>query len=280
MKILKKSFASGVRSFQGTLIAILLAGPVVQGEAVLYTTSSVSSGVTYSATYDDSQNGFTDWSANGANQLALQSLYYSVNSGPVTLLTPSSASATTFLSSKITVNYAIPGAGNVVDTMTLNGSSLLQSIKFTSSTAVNISLFQYSDFILGGPGYAGSQTVGLTPAATVGGFATASQNGGGLALTWSGHAAGSTALVQANGSGVPFGAFIGSGTDLDNTTLTANNTHAVFGFEFSGSVAQGNSLTISETSAFPVPEPSSMALISSGILAVALVFRRRRSKKV
>jgi hypothetical protein len=64
---------------------------------------------------------------------------------------------------------------------------------------------------------------------------------------------------------------------LDNTTLTANNTYAVFGYEFTGSVAQSTLLSVSEVSAFPVPEPSSLALISSGILAFGLRLRRVRS---
>jgi hypothetical protein len=130
-------------------------------------------------------------------------------------------------------------------------------------------IFQYSDFILGGPGAAGSQTVNMTPASG-GGYAIANQTGGGLALGWQGDAPGFNTLVQANGSGAPFGAFIGSGTDLNNTTLTANNTFAVFGYEFYGNVAQGNLLSITE--------PATMALISAGMVVLALVLRQRRGQ--
>jgi hypothetical protein len=119
----------------------------------------------------------------------------------------------------------------------------------------------------------------MTPASG-GGYAIANQTGGGLALGWQGDAPGFNTLVQANGSGAPFGAFIGSGTDLNNTTLTANNTFAVFGYEFYGNVAQGNLLSISETAAFPVlvPEPATMALISAGMVVLALVLRQRRGQ--
>ena len=122
----------------------------------------------------------------------------------------------------------------------------------------------------------------LTPPPVSGGYATANQSGGGLAFAWNGDAPGFTTLVQANSSGAPFGPFIGSGTDLNNTTLTASNTHAVFGYEFSGSVAQSSLLAVSETSAYPapVPEPPSVALILSGMVAVALMFRRGRSKNL
>jgi hypothetical protein len=118
----------------------------------------------------------------------------------------------------------------------------------------------------------------MTPASVVGGYAYAQQSGGGLTLTWSGFASGYTTLVQANGSGAPFGAFIGSGTDLDNSTLGATNTYAVFGYEFSGGVANGNSLSISESAAFPVPEPSSFALIASGMWVFGLMLWRRSAR--
>ncbi|MGA3163842.1 MAG: PEP-CTERM sorting domain-containing protein [Verrucomicrobiota bacterium] len=281
MKNLKTSFANRVRSFRGALIAILLASSVVRSEATLYTINYTSSGNAYSATYDGSQNGFTVWSQNGANQLALQWLYYSINGGPVTQLTSTSVTTGNAGSGKkITVNYAIPD-GTLQEIVTFTGYNLSESIRFNNTSGGdlnNVSIFQYSDFVLGGSGYAGSQTVSMTPAS--GGYAYAYQSGGGLTLTWNGDAIGYTTLVQADSSGAPFGAFTGSG-NLNNTTLTANNTSAVFGYEFSGSVANGNFLTISENTTFPdpVPEPSSLALISSGMLAVALIFRQRRGKK-
>ena len=276
MKILKKSFVRRTKLFRGGLIAFLLTGFVVQSEATIYTASYTSSGIAYSATYDTSQNGFTSWSANGVNQLALQSLYYSVNSGPVTPLTAVSvATGNAGSGKKITVNYLISD-GTIQDVMTLLGNTLSESIVFNNTSGTdlnNVSIFQYSDFVLGAA--VGNQTVSITPA-VAGGYATANQSGGGVAIIWNGDAVGYTTLVQANSSGSPFGAFIGSGTDLDNVTLTANNTYAVFGYEFSGSVAQGNSLTISENTALPVPEPSSLALIGSGMFVLALVSRRRR----
>lgn len=280
MKILKKSFVSRARLFLCALFAFLVVGFVVQSEASIYTVGYTSSGIVYGATYDTSQNGFTSWSANGVNQLALQSLYYSVDSGPVTLLTAASvATGNAGSGKKITVNYTISD-GTIQDVMTLIGNTLSESIVFNNTSGNdlnNVSIFQYSDFVLGAA--VGNQTVSITPAVD-GGYATANQSGGGLKFTWNGDAPGFTTLVQANSSGLPFGAFIGVGTDLDNTTLAAINTQAVFGYEFNGSVAQGGLLTVSETSAYPspVPEPSSVALILSGTVAVAFMFRRGRSK--
>lgn len=275
MKIWKWSFASRVRLYAGTLVVILFAGPVVHSEAAIYT---VSSGI-YSLSYDGSQNGFTEWSANGVNQLALQTLYYSVNGGPVTQLAGATVATSSGFSKSITATYPVFNNLNVNNKVILNGNILSESIQFLNSggSAADISIFQYSSFVLGGAGYAGNQTVGMTPAVG-GGFATTSQTGGGLTLGWQGDVPGFGTLVQANGSGAPFGAFIGVGNSLDNSTLTANNTFAVFGYQFSGTVAAGNSLTVSETAAFPVPvpEPSSMALVVSGMFALAFVLRRRR----
>ncbi len=277
MKNQKKSFVSRVRLYLGALVAILLGGSAVQSLALVYT---INSGV-YSASYDSSQNGFNSWSKSGANQLALQTLYYSVNGGPITQLTGAAVSTSSGFTASITAAYSISGGISINDVLTLNGSTLGESIQFNnlSGSTVNMKIFQYSDFVLGGPGAAGSQTLNMTPSAG-GGYAIANQTGGGLALGWQGDAPGFSTLVQANGSGAPFGAFIGSGTDLNNTTLTANNTFAVFGYEFYGNVAQGNLLSVSETAAFPVlvPEPSTMALISAGMVVLALMFRQRKGE--
>ena len=278
----KEIFASRVRSFQGALIAFLFVSQVVQSEATIYTVNYTSSGNAYSAAYDSSQDGFTSWSQNGQNQLVLQLLYYRIgSSGSPTLLTPASVTTGNAGSGKkITVNYTISD-GTIQDVMTLIGNTLSESIEFNNSSggSVDMSIFQYSDFVLGGSGYAGSQTVIMTPYTVNEGYAVANQIGGGLTFSWQGFVNGGTTLVQADSSGAPFGAFIGSGTDLDNATLTAYNTSAVFGFEFSGTVANGNNLLISENTAFPVPEPSSAALIASGMLAFSLIFLQRRSKK-
>ncbi|MGA2684475.1 MAG: PEP-CTERM sorting domain-containing protein [Verrucomicrobiota bacterium] len=281
MQILNQFLASLRRWSHHTAIAILLSVSLVQSQATIYT---VSSGA-YTAGYDTSQNGFTTWSGSGGNQLALQSLYYSVNGGPVSLLTGAivNTGSSGFTSKYITATFSIPN-GDIADTLTINGNTLNESIQFDNlgASGLNVSIFQYSDFVLGGPSAAGSQTVNLTPASG-GGFATANQTGGGLALTWNGDVPSGTTLVQANSSGTPFGAFIGLGSNLDNTTLAAINTYAVFGYEFSASVLSGNLLTISENAAYPspsgnpVPEPSSVALISSGMFILALIFRRRRN---
>jgi PEP-CTERM motif len=284
MKTLKSAFASRVRSYQSALIAMLLASSVVQSEATIYTVNNA----IYTLSYDDSQSGFTVLSFNGVDQLALQSLYYNTGSG-ITQLT--GAAVNTGSSGHINplyyiqVSYPIFGGMSIVDTMTLNGSTVGEKIQFlnTSGSTVNMSIYQFSHFVLGGLGDAGSQTVNMQLSSPVGASANANQYGGGITLGWSGFATANgtsgTTLVQADSGGGLFGAFTGSPTDLNNTTLNATDTYAVFGYEYSGSVDNNQSLTVSAVGQLAVPEPSSFALISFGMLAVSLISRRRREKK-
>ena len=269
MKILKKSFVLRTKLFRGGLIAILLTGFVVQSEATIYTLTSSPSVVTF-----DTSSGLTGWQVNGGvSQLDLQSLYYSVNNGPVSLLT--SPAVTTHGSTSLTATYTVSGVVSVADAVTVNGDTLGEQIKFTNlaGTANTISIFQYSDFVLGNA--PGSQTLNMAVINST--QASANQSGGGAVLQWLGQLTGGTVEVQANGSGAPFGPFNGSATSLNNTTLSASGT-AVFGYEFDAiNLAPSNSLTVSETAALAVPEPSSMVLISSGMLVLALLHRQRRA---
>ena len=272
MKICKKSFACGVRLYQVVLTAILFAGLAIQSEATIYTVSSIANGITYSASYDSSLNGLTAWSANGANQLDLQSLYYSESGGPVSqLMSPSVALNG---SASLTATYSVSGVVSAADTITLNGNTLVESIKVKnlSSAASTFSLFQYSDFVLGNA--SGSQTLNMTVLNSS--QASANQSGGGVALQWLGQLTGGAVEVQANNSGVPFGPFNGTATALNNTPLSVLG-NAVFGYEFDAiNLAAGNSFTVSETAALVVPEPSPVTLVALGMFAVATLYRIRK----
>src|SRR5208282_3559760 len=155
MKILKKSFVSRARWFQVALFAILLGGFAVRSEATIYTLSSSPSVVSF-----DTGSGLTSWQVSGGvSQLNLQSLYYSVANGPVSLLT--SPSVVTHGAASLTATYTVSGTISVADSITLNGDTLGEQIKFTnlSGTANTLSLFQYSDFVLGNA--PGSQIVNM-----------------------------------------------------------------------------------------------------------------------
>jgi hypothetical protein len=236
--------------------------------------TSTASGVTYTAGFDTTSSALTSWQANGGqNQLSLQSLYYSVAGGAVNQLT--GASVATHGTASITTSYTISSVIGVADSITLNGNTLGQQIKFTnlSGSATTLSLFQYSDFILGGA--AGGQTLNMI--INNSSQSTANQSGGGASLQWQGQLTGGTVEVQASNTGAPFGPFSGAATALLNTPLSATG-NAVFGYEFDAiNLAAGNSLTVSETSVLVVPEPSSMALIASGLCFLVPLWRRWRS---
>jgi len=270
MKVCKKYFVNRARMFRGALFICLLAGHVIHGQA--QTATSAANGITYTAGFDTGANALTSWTVGGVNQLVQQSLYYSLNNGPVMALTGSSASAS---GSTLTVSNYIANTISVVETLKLNGANATETIKFYNETGANnyISIFQYSDFVMGGSSAAGSQNLNMTTA-TGGGYAIANQTGGGgNTLNFKGFVASGTTEVQADSSGAPFGAFLGnaSPTTLDNTTLNASG-NAVFGYEFDGNIAAGNALTISEVIA--VPEPSSVALVSTGMLGLVWLHRR------
>jgi hypothetical protein len=269
--ILGKSFLGRARMLRGGFFTFLLAGYAIHSEAVIYTITSTANGTTYTAGYDNSVSGLTSWTAGGMNQLALQSLYYSENNGAVSQLT--SPTVVNHGAASLTATYSISGIVSVADTVTLNGNTLGEQIKFSNLTGSSqiFSIFQYSDFVLGGaPGF---QNVSMLNNGATQAFTT--QTGGGATLNWSGQLAGGVVKVQANSGGVPFGAFVGPATALDNVTLNASG-NAVFGYEFDGSLLSGNSLTISETSTLAVPEPAPLALISLGMLVLGWLHRCRR----
>lgn len=276
MKLCKKSFSCGVRLYQVVLTAILFAGLAVQSEATVYTISSTANGITYSASYDSSLNALTAWSANGANQLGSQSLFYSVNGGSVSqLLGPS---VVVNGPTSLTAAYSVSGIASAADTITLNGNTLVESIKVKnlSSSAATLSLFQYSDFILGNA--LGGQTLNMTVLNSS--QSTANQSGGGIVLQWGGQLTGGAVEVQASNGGVPFGPFNGTATALNNAPLSVFG-NAVFGYEFDSiNLGAGNSFTASETATLMVPEPSSSAVIALGMFAAATLFCTRRKGSV
>ena len=177
-------------------------------------------------------------------------------------------------SASLTATYSVSGVVSAADTITLNGNTLVESIKVKnlSSAASTFSLFQYSDFVLGNA--SGSQTLNMTVLNSS--QASANQSGGGVALQWLGQLTGGAVEVQANNSGVPFGPFNGTATALNNTPLSVLG-NAVFGYEFDAiNLAAGNSFTVSETAALVVPEPSPLTLVALGMFAVATLYRIRK----
>lgn len=157
------------------------------------------------------------------------------------------------------------------------GNQLSDTIKVSnlSSSSQTISLFQFSDFVLGGPSAAGSQNVNMFLNSST--QAQANQAGGGVSLIDQAQFVGTagTTEMEANASGSLFGPFVGPPYAIDNVTLNASG-NVVYAYEWDSTLSSNQAFSISGISTIAVPEPSSLALISSGMLVLTLLHRRRR----
>lgn len=288
---LSKTLTNRVRFYQGALVAFLFAGAVVQTDAQLYTLSAQNSSVQI-----DLSGGISQWLIDGVNQLNQQWFYYSIGSGPVysidtiapwstpTLGHGSSPSLTeTYANSFISVKtqYTLQGQATGSGKATLGDSITINN---PSATAQTYHFYQYSDFYLGGS--TGSQLVQFningagsayqviqTGGANLTGTVTALSNGG------------SVAPEEQAGiyDGTMFGLINGNPAPVLNNNLNAGPGNVNFAYEWDVTLAAygnpGSSLTLSEIQAVVpiVPEPSSVALITSGMLGLALFYRCRRA---
>ncbi len=266
------------RVYQAALFVVLIsASAIVSSEAQTITTWSSSS---LSGTFNWS-TGLTGLSEGGEMSCTQQSLYYGIGGGTVyPLPTANSASITvsghgTMSEHTLTTYYSIPDIGTLSWAIGLDGNTWGETMQFwnNSGSSANLSLFQYSYFVLGSA--PGSQTLGITqPFQDEANF---TQSGGGYYLTLNAQNATGTTEVQADNSGAPFGPFNGIGTALNNAPVNGTGT-VDFGVEFdANNVANGAALAPQETATDPalVPEPASVALVASGMALLALVFRRR-----
>jgi len=282
MKILKKSFVSRARLYQGALFAtIILVGFVVPSEAQLYTLSDNDSSVQVNL-----NSGVSDWQIDGVNQLNQQWFYYRVgSSGPESaiqsiaapsLISDGSANSPSTLSAtyangtiSVATGYSFQAAGN--------GSAQLTetiTVKNVSGSSQAFHFFEYANFDLGG--VSGNQNVQFNTLQ----HNLVTQSGNGITFNETAIAAGVTYEVQAGlNDGNLFGLTDGNPTALDNT-LSAGPGDVNYAFEWDKTLNNNGSFIISKIMTVTVPEPSSLALIASGMVAAALMFRRRGSKKL
>jgi hypothetical protein len=286
MKLLNKPLLSRVWLYQNTLIAILFAGTVVQSEASIYTI-----GARDTSLQIDLAGGLSQWTIDGVNQLNLQSLYYSVGSGPTasiyTIGIPSVPSITTNLShTTVSLDTAYANSTIGVDTLFSLQSSPIGSGKATlaetftinnlSATAQVFHFYQYSDFDLGG--VSGGQSLQFSSNGSGQQYQVVQTGSGtiltGLVTAVTGGSFGQSEVQAGLFDGNQFG--LGSGNPVTlNNTLTAGPGNVDYAYEWDATLAPGSSITISEIQTV-VPEPSSVALVASGMLALALLYRRRQ----
>jgi hypothetical protein len=292
MKLLRKRLTSRVRLYQNTLIAILFAGSVVQSGAQIYTLAIRDTSLQFNLA-----GGLSNWTIDGVNQLNQQWFYYSVGSGPVysidTIAPWSTPTITTntgktqITLSEIYANSTISVGTTYVLVSSLVGSgkaSLSQAltIKNLSGTAQVFHFYQYSDFDLGG--VSGGQNLQFTDNGSGKYYQIVQTGSSGIILTGlvTGVSGGTSALSEEQAGlfdGTQFGLGNGNSAPLLNNTLTAGPGNVVYAYEWDATLAAfgnpGSSMTISEIQTV-VPEPSSVALVASGMLALALLCRRRQ----
>jgi hypothetical protein len=286
IRLLRKTLTSRVWLYQNTLIAIMFAGTVVQSEADIYTI-----GARDTSMQIDLDSGITQWTVDGVSQLNLQSFYYSVGSGPAasiyTLGLPSAPSITTNLSkTTITLNTTYADSTISVGTLFSLQSSPVGSGRATLAQTLTINnlsattqvfhFYQYSDFDLGG--VSGGQNVQFSSNGSGQQYQVVQTDLFGRTLTGliTAVTGGSSAQSEVQAGlfdGTKFGLGSGASVTLNNTLNASGNV--VYAYEWDAALAAGTSITISEIQAV-VPEPSSVALGASGMLALALLYRRRQ----
>jgi hypothetical protein len=286
MNISKKLFASKRWGCRSVLVVFVFffAALAIQSRGQIYTITSQNSSLQINLA-----GGLSNWTIDSVNQLNLQWFYYSVGAGPVysidsvapwSVPTISHGSSPTLSETYansiigVTTRYTLQGQPAGSGQATLGTAITLNN---TSAASQVYHFYQYSDFDLGG--VSGNQNVQFN----INGAASAYQviqNGlGGVTLTGNVTAlSGGVAIAPeeqaAIYNGSMFGLGNGNAAPTLNNTLTAGSGNVVYAYEWNVTLAAagnlGSSLTISEAQAV-VPEPSPVALISSGVLLIGLL---------
>jgi hypothetical protein len=265
--------------------AFLLAfGLLENAQAQIYSANNFGSSI--SVNVGQGVGGLKQWMVGGVNQADQEWLYYRIGtSGP--------AFGIDHISAAPTVNTATPGQIDVTYDngsysaevkYLITGSSLLnESIVFNnhSGSALDLHFFDYSDYDLNGSD--NGQSLGWFHKGVV--IPTTNsfwQTLGGIALT-------NTVSSSPTANPTRYEADATTGTLLMNITNTVNYTlnnvasagpgDANGALEWDLSLATGSALTISELISLQVPEPSSVAIVSLGILSMWFGCANRRSSK-
>ncbi len=263
----------------GALTGILFAATAIQSRAQIYTLS-----VSDSTMQLNLAGGLSEWTAGGVNQLSDQWYYYSIGGGAENPINSISAASTpTFsglalggriIDTNLTTTYA-NSALSLTTAYTLqvqgSGSTLTSAITIEnlSSNSQTFQFYQLSAFALGGT--SGGQSVQFLETVNPYGVLQTG-NGGILTGTISGLTGGTSASVAEMAGIGNFG--LGTGNpapSFTDSSLTASG-NADFAYEFTATIAPDSSVIISELQT--VPEPSSVAVVSAGLLVVGLLRRR------
>jgi hypothetical protein len=281
MKILKQFFVNRMCAFQYFLVFLFFTAAVTQTQAQLVTLVNNNSSIDIQTS--GASAGASNWRVDGINQLYGQWFYYRVGAvggeSPINAISAPTISTPTAARLDLTYNNGLYSA-LVRYTLTGNtpgssASGLSETITLQNLTAnvLDFHFFQYSDFDL----RADSQNQSVQFFTNgIGQYFKVVQSGNLMSVTETvTSAAVPIAHVEANAYDNTLNSLTdGSPTTLNDTTSFGPGD-ATFAYQWDISMAPGGSVIISKILSV-VPEPSSAALLSLGILGFGLLRRRAR----
>ena len=281
MKKTNKTQSGRLWMLQSAAFVILLAASAAQSQAQIFNIGARNTSLQINL----AGGGLSNWTVNGVNQLNNQWFYYGVGSGLINSIdtiapwttpttTPGNAPSLseTYANSSLSVTTSYTLQSQPVGTPRAQLATTISLLNL-SGTTQTYHLYQYSDFNLGGiPGGQSVQFAGLNAPYQV----TQTGNGGNLIGTITSISGGTSDSVEVEAAlfnGQQFGLTNFGGSVTLNNTLSAGPGNVDFAYEIDATVAPESSITVSEIQL--VPEPSSLALLSSGILALTCLCRRK-----
>ncbi|HEV2327802.1 MAG TPA: PEP-CTERM sorting domain-containing protein [Verrucomicrobiae bacterium] len=272
MKKNNKAVSVLFRMYRGGMIGglgLISAAFAISGNAQMLSVpnSSVSIGTT--------SGGVFTWNLNGVQQMDEQTFFYSVGSGTLNSISSiSSGTTTSQTTSSLTEKYANSTLGLTTGYslgQSAFGANLSTSISLQNLSGISqtFHFYQFSYFDLGGS-FSGQNVQFLET--TVPYEVVQTGGGGGMTGTISALAGGGLASVEEvagvyNGSNFGLASGNPAPTFTDSPLSASGNVD--FAYEISATLAANSSITISELQS--VPEPSTVALISSGLIGVGLL---------
>ena len=281
MKSPKKRLGSRKWQVFGGFVIILAAGLAAQAATLSDKNSLINLNL-------NSSSGMTDWLVDGGDQLNQQWVWVRIGSGPqVDLATffGVAPTITTLGTKQLTATYNNGLYGAQVS-YTLSGGSagsgtsrLTEAINFYNYTAssIDLHLYLYSDFTLGGPSYLNAQNVSIVNSPPD--FGTVRQTVAGRP-----EISNNVAIVEpptiTRFEAAPYNQTYNELTTTSNLQLNNNPAggpgHITWALQWDASVTNNGSLgAISITDTLQVPEPSVAALVLAAFGVGAWVRRKQ-----